>query len=1550
MLTNHTSHYTGRRLIYRQPRNGELISHIAAAKKKIQHEIETTAAAYEAKIRSAQESRTRLIDGLRSKNGGIKIRTEHDPNTVDHIVEAGTASVDDAGKLIETNFQIEVSSEQEVVDAINYCKENRLLAMPIGAKTSALGVFEAMHAAAVNGLNGVVGIVIKDITGDQDGSAIALSIPEYNTEEYELVRHPNLPIALLKSTDFRARPHRIIAYAGAHIEDANIFLNKEIKDKKYRFRLMPDPTSKAEAQIGGVVATGAEGGNRTKASEDVLRARMINGNGELIDAGPEELSKLVGLNGNAGIITEAEFEVSAFPKNEHALFIPVNGSGKDAWKNMLRIQQLLKKFCRPDGENSRLQERNEYDGLIITGIEPLSRNAIDIATEASTKPFDKKLNKVMGSHDFGLYITCSSFEKDLNLEFLEEILGMDIEEGEADGDDFFLSKKADEKSFSRFAVFQHQEHKRMDEIRHGAPSHSREKARKLGGVTSSTDLNIRIETDDETEQELAQEALGAIFSEFTDSFDDRNGFRVAVYGHMHPGVGMGGGINPHIRVLFELSNPSSRRHAPEQVLAMKDQQKKLYRKLLALDGKYGIKILCPEKSRFTNAEYWNWLCLYKPEEAEKYLQAVVEGGYARDDQGRPTIPTLGARIPHEMPGSLPRQPGAVGEILDRGYIFDDEELIPDVPNMPPVVQKYLHSILELSQLSHRGAEVKRLFAEVDRTIHEKFRLSNRQYAFHIESAREGEAIVQRNLGDSHDYNIEYVSLSSLDALKAETPLFPDDGKTFYVVNFEGIGVLPGLSLLITPHQAVKDSYENKNNKAAFRNLHDMWARWPAETSETPNIPAVASLGLILQQDEIAPRNEAKTTGRQTYLPVVLSKYEKEISKAATEKGFRYDKETVMLPTDTEGEPDMQTLQARLAEAASHTERDLVKTWTFRFQNPEGKIVREVEYLTASERFYVEAWVDPKLREELEDVVYLWRDGQENRQILTANPGPGQLHESIRSPQKLLKLLELLKQHNGNGLSPELQKEIIEKFRHFVGIPSSHKLGFLGSATQCMQQLAEAISRNESAFEVIQVTNGSFSERLNEVLTKHLKKVNRITTPWTTSEHSELKPVVARIKDAIAKAGSKRPVIFVTPHKTSTSADFLPDHLLKALKEEGLIQGRDFDMICDVTSGIGARHYATLDDPDTGEGRIPFGGWFGSFQKGMGLPPGIAFLSLSPQLAQRLGYGSTVEESTPDFNLSASLDAASNGSVNNPLALALLREKLSAEQEQKRTPETIQAEAREKINMVMGWMDTHADLMPLVQNAVDRSPLLMGIFSQSKNLVVARRLLSEIFGYHIGAGYGPYSSEAIRLYLPNLTLRDTERLLTALDHVLTLDDVVKTRGENIPNIALREPHDPLAVIDRLSRDLSADDIFKDEAGLGWLDRIVKTYNAGVEPPRRRKMRGRLPATTNAYDEKAGIYNFDRNIRAMEAILNLSDTNGHTILMHYTLLQDNLSNIRDMIAGAPEEIYNESDDFTAMVNFYLTQARESLTTISQLLKQYTETAERDADGFVIWPLAA
>lgn len=1345
----------------------------------------------------------------------VKIRTEAVSNSrrFDYLQEG-----DDGGHEVQMNFKVEVSTISEAKSAIAFCKANGLMALPIGSKTSALGVFQVMDLAKQKGLKGVVGIQVTDFNDLGDGHATSkspcdkfLKIPEYDVSRYDLIKHPSIPVAILKSHSFPESsefPHRVIAHAGAKVADVRAFLNQVCQSDKYRFALMSEPTSEKEAHIGGVISTGAEGGNRAKPSDDILSATIVNGDAEEVALSRAESQKIVGLNGSGGLVMQAEFEATALPKYEYSFFIPVSGdSEQEAWINMLRLQKVLSQYSATKA-TGRVLEGDNDDGFLITGMEPLSKSAYEMALSKFGSDDQRALGDVSAkynNHPYGLYITCSSFE---GRGAISDFLDTSVFQSVMADVDSCIAKEGEEegKIWDELVLFDpNKQAGTMNRLRHGAPTASREKAKDLGGITASSDLNIRFTSGDSELDDLGRVEVSKLFAEYIDGFDSSDGMKVAVYGHLHPGIGIGGGVDPHIRVIFELSDPGSRYNAPEQVLAMKAKQKQLYRKLMALHGKYGIEIMCPEKSRFTNAEYWNWFILNYPDEARGYVDAVQRNGYSHNPDGSLDMSILGSRLPHEMAGAVPRSPGGVKALLDGGLASDASD----------IVDAHWAAILDLAQLPAGSPEIKRLTGDTLATIQDKFGLTNRQYPMFIDDPGDCEAMLRRNFGDYEGlgYKVQKIALANTEMLNFSR----SDPKTFYVVDLSDAGVPPGLCIMIAPHDGIKQAYDSTvsgTNKTSYGNLYNMWAKWPYECDDVPNIPAIAVLALKLQAND--QQCQAYGGSRNVHI------------------------------ADSTG--------VNLDSAAAHVD-------------------------------------------------------------------------------------------HSSEMSSEDQQAAVLALQTKLGVPHKFEMAFTSSRLQAIQMFAEAVANNSDSVNLMQVTNDAGSDSAFKVFRSSGIDVKRIQTPWTTSEYSELDYVATQLCSQMED--EKANVIFVTPHKGATTADFRPDRLVEALKARGKVMGKDYYMVCDIDNAAMARDYATVDVVDEAFKRVPFNGVIGSLRSSVGQPMPFAFAGLTPALSSAIGLRDAEDDST----LKRRFAESAEGRVRNPLALRMTHEVVKKPQ----SVAEVQAETAKKVNLVMGWLERHDDLMVLVPNRLDQSPLTIGILSQAKNLSAAKRILAEVFGYYVESGHGPYAKESISFDLPKIAYDHLKKLLTALDVVLDLEDVAGR--EHVPNVALREPHNPLSVIERLAGNITVDDIFRDNSGLQWLHRLVKTFNAGVAGEEMVDIGGHRPDNSSGgFNKKAKIYHHDDNLAEMRKILGLKDDEtGCSIGYFYGQYLAAEAGIRAKMALDPDHKYAEGDVFSDEVDAFLTAAKAALGKISYLLHKYVDgpngnAAARDQQDRVKWPIVA
>lgn len=1363
-------------------------------------------------IEKAYESRNSLIQDIEAE-GLIVSPVKYDgvEDTPQSVFE-DLSAYDDAHKLIQAQVRVPVYTAEQAQRVYSIASKRNLAVMTSGAKTSALGVFQARQMADLRGYTGIICLecpvswdenqgFIGYLGNDEKGiekpkSRDLLTLPE----DCEPVWHEKLPIAYYQLPN---GSYRVAAHVGVTVNQVNAFLKEFLTDEQYRYQIMPDLTSKGEASIGGVVNTGAEGGNRASAKLDLLAIKIVNASGTThLEA--EDAKDIVGYNGLVGTCLQATFEVTAIPKHEFGFVIPVSGNNTDeTWQNALKLQSLLAPYCVHPSE---LDPQHEDQQLLISSMEILGRPQVQQGFKNFGQSHAKEVESLLPILDgerradcqMFVYVVGSTFhdlsDDDgmlglLSEKIMTESFAMDEEEM-LDGDFLALTESNEERSFSDVLVLMNEDILRvMDSIRHSAPEMARRAASQLGSQTLSTDFNIRFVSEDEDVNAENRAHVAKIYSEYIQTFESLP-FRVDVYGHLYPGMvesPLGGGMDPHVRVTLKLNDPATRNNAPELVNMMKSERSKLYKKLLDLKRTCtGIDIAPPEKSHLTTKEYLDWLRLYDQEKI-RHMEHVFLG----DD---PVNYSDRMRDAFRAPLELPNEPQCGVRSFFASDLIDPEA-------DPKDMNTYSSAILHLAQLSHRSPKIKALLREVTASIRKKFDIDPyAQHVFFIESVEEGRDIIHRNLpGVSEEVSFQI----GIDDFSSGL-----DEQSVGLLSSIDLGGIKGSAVMIVPHELIQAAQElqaNGSNRSVHCNLVDMFLRYPYETPETPNIVAIASMGIALQIDDL--------------------------DKQPSDKN------------DTES-------------------------------------------------------------------------------FITANPGPVQIHDSVKSAARREGLTV--------QLSPEEYDDIIKNFRQFLKVPDHISLGFTGSATQCMQLFAKSLRLHEEetqhhAFiQVTQVLNGAFSERFESILQSQGVAVHSYRTPWTTSENSQMPHLIDHFVREICQAKEQGdfPLIIVTPHKTSTSAHFHPNVLIYALKNRGFEIEKDYELLCDITSGMGVIDYF--------EGQDHQGlSFFGSVQKAMACPSGLAVFGLSPRM-KRLLADETIE--TP-VSLQASLQKVERGIIDNPFALFCLGKRVEAEVFQERNVADVEYETRKKMVTLLGFMLLHPGLSRQVTDFRDQSPAEMGLYYLGKNIPEAINMMDKVFNIVLGSGYGPFSTEAMRLYLPTISSDQLDTLLMAFDSVLKFPEVMHTVNKKAPLVSLREPHDILSTLKNLvvglNERLEADDLIKYTLALEWVWRLKYTYERGRDT----------------------IYGTPENISSIEAILNTQlwpkDDGGSnptpTLKGCYAKLKSHFSSLQNGLLYGNDVDLSVTDDF---VKDIFKQLKE----IVMILEKYALHAPRTVEGRVKWPLTA
>jgi phosphoserine aminotransferase len=1362
------------------------------------------------------------------ERAGLKVHGVKYPDTesTENDVVEDLSTVDDSKARIQAIVRVPIFTTDQAEKVYSIASKFGCGVMTSGAKTSALGVFQVRPLANLRGLKTVICIEMDAITDPsidmkdhlltngypiEDNfhpcDLLVLSDETELSENEELILDESRPIALIKRTNGK---HSVIVHSTMTVNTVNSFLKRQFSDDpNYRYQIMEDLTSKNDASIGGVIHTSAQGGNRACAKLDLESVHNVQGGESKVLHG-EDAKDIVGYNGTAGISTQATFEVTAVPKHEFGFVMPICGKDRsERWKNLLKLQAIMAPYCvhpntlSPDEESRKLH---------ISSMEILGKSPLDMGFQKYKQSHQAEIDALSPlleerySHDTDMYVYVSGssfhdftndgdFDEEKLMSLFSEDLFTSIGLNEEDlfADDDFLALHEDEDTPFHGVMFLHKPEvlRTMDQVRHSAPEMARMTANSLGGQTFSTDFNVRFTSLDEGLNTKARETIASIYADYVTLFDD-GPFQVDVYGHLYPGMvvsPLGGGMDPHIRVTLKLNDPGTRYNAPELVNFIKKSRAKLYKDLLALDGKDGVVVAPPEKSHLTNAEYVKDFRLYHPDKV-RHMEKVILG----DDRSLYTERMRdGFRVPFEMP----KEPSLGMKRLLPADLIDPEA-------DPSHIEAYYDAILHMAQYSHRSPQVKAIFREATVKIRESLQLNPYdQYVFFIESPQEGRDILRRNYLNTKNV-CDYSQMDSERVVEVLGRAL--DPHSVHLIPAELLGGMSGLTLMITPRELILEADKKQKGGAqvpGHKNLIDMASRAPYETPETPFIVGVAHLAVTLQLDSM-------------------------------------------------GDQDFGNF------------------------NASG--------------------------------------------FISANPGPVMMNSSVGSEDSSNKFLHNISESDFDVIESDL--------RTFLKIPDSIDLAYTGSATQCMQHLAAAICEKEQGrtlddmgIQVIQVTNGAFSERFLSILQSESVDVAHYNTPWTTAETSQMDFLIDHFVREIesAKKNNRLPLLSLTAHKTSTSAHFHPDVVVNALNQRGLVAGDDYELLLDLTSGLGAIDYFESQDHQG----LSF---FGGVQKALACPSGLGIVGLSPKLKRMLcddiGGG--------DFSLAGCYSDASEKRVHNPFVFDSLGSKLASECNKERNVGDVNVECRRKMTTVLGYLFLHPELERQVTDPRDQSPLEVGVYSIERNIPEAIAMMEILANMVLGSGYGPFSKEAFRLYLASLDSTQLDDLLVMFNRVKEMPEVKYTVNKRAPLVSLREPHDPLMTLKTLvtgmERGLEVDDILKTSLALNWIWRLKYTFEKG----------------------KNTIYGTEKNIHEIGAILETrlwpqeGRSTGSLIEIYMEVRSDMDTLRRYLLSGNDIEI-NLLDGFVK--NIF-----RRLSTIVLILEKYADNAPKTVEGRVEWPLTA
>jgi|GEM_PF-2701996 len=823
---------------------------------------------------------TNGASGLRDGVGeGLEPKNMIEVLEAEGILVSQDALLDDGGNRIEVEGTCNVKSSEDAARVVSLARENGYGVMPIGSLTSAVGAFKA---GAMHGLKGWIGLKING-----SGKAEKLESVEVDGNIYETISILNGGGRILKSKSPNVS-HRVQVWAGAIPDE----IDKELVNHLGKgHSIYLDLTTRDQALIGAVVATGGQGPVRADASFNLNGLIIIDGDGKVRHLEEEEAKMQVGLGGLAGAITEVDMEVVREQPYEFGFFIPLKGDLKDGLtKAFPSFVSAVGKFTEFEKVNSNKSAGGEImvgkndDKLLVKGFEIVTRRGLSAAHELMEKSNDPAAGAVgtmlQYMRDNGCEVGFmvngrTPMPRNKFNEYLGELYESNGDLSE--GPENFVSalKRYSESGFlpvnsdgdiDGIIPFDDSQMPEFRKAREGIAVAARES--KKEGPTKSTDLNLRVSMSDPEQAKEAYEKIWEIYHSYVTDLSGRDA-QIYIYGHNYPGnqsESIGGGVDAHIRVTFPLTEQDQQSRAAENMAYLGGRLTRMYEELIALDGQFGITIASGEKGIVSSPEMARHIESTDPQRAVDVFDYIDSHG-GDTFSGRNEKFQLHAR-PVRMKEGLLNYFAVDGDVADGAFLR----------------QKLAKSVTLWAQNSHRSPEAMRVFHEVLVLMREYFNLDLDERIFYSESTEKAVHIAVASLTDfkagekfcdlrSINGGAEGINLNGVSTVIIDDPKMLDDPKLASVnkilvmkdvdalpydvrskadsviYSAEAFGTGGEMGITITSIDTVNSAsgLRKKGNNVGYVHAYPDLNKSPHSTIETPKMPVIAELGIGLAQ-------------------------------------------------------------------------------------------------------------------------------------------------------------------------------------------------------------------------------------------------------------------------------------------------------------------------------------------------------------------------------------------------------------------------------------------------------------------------------------------------------------------------------------------------------------------------------------------------------------------------------------------------------------------------------------------------------------------------------
>ena len=202
--------------------------------------------------------------------------------------------------------------------------------------------------------------------------------------------------------------------------------------------------------------------------------------------------------------------------------------------------------------------------------------------------------------------------------------------------------------------------------------------------------------------------------------------------------------------------------------------------------------------------------------------------------------------------------------------------------------------------------------------------------------------------------------------------------------------------------------------------------------------------------------------------------------------------------------------------------------------------------------------------------------------MTFYPGPSKVYPQVANYLQEAFAEGILSVNHRSQEGMEIIRGAIEGLHQKLNIPDNYHVYFISSATEAWEIITQSLTREKS----LHFYNGAFGEKWADYAEKLIQNVERIT--FSVNELPDLQ-TINNFKD----------VVCITQNETSNGTQIKDLKPFRKAFPEAIIA-------VDATSSLGGIDF------DYNDGDV----WFGSVQKCLGLPAGMAIMICSPRTVER----------------------------------------------------------------------------------------------------------------------------------------------------------------------------------------------------------------------------------------------------------------------------------------------------------------------------------------------